>query len=298
MLKETITAYKALSDIQKQFIKTRRVNDLKTPDDWLVLLGKLGEYDRYGDMLRRFLGKIAIAGFILTMVTFFVFISMSVGALFIGGICLLLLICSIFAAFSYFILKSKDIPNSLRQVVIPLISILRVEIDGAQKINLKLDLRGAKLNRKMIGSEKKGGKGFFGDYPKIVETNYKDQWLEISAPLADKNKLNCQVTDFVCHRKITKRGRSGKIKTKFKDKTKTLIDVQLGLDGDKYIANEEIDKSKQSVTVKTGPKRQVVRAKQTVKTIGEINNLKPAHILDTISRAYMKVNSKSIQGGS
>jgi hypothetical protein len=123
-------------------------------------------------------------------------------------------------------------------------------------LRLSADLRGGMIKEKCT-DERKPSKGTFS-YPKIQETHYLDPWLSGSAALADGSTLRWKVVDRIRVRRITKRTARGKIKTKYKHKSRRMLEVSLGLRHKAYQVKVEPDGGQQ-VQLRRGERRDALR---------------------------------------
>jgi len=149
--------------------------------------------------------------------------------LWVGGIALLA--CGI----PWLYLRWRDLPNVLREFVYPIVRLVAEDVKPGGTASLHLDLTGFNRRDKKIDSRPVSGRS---NYVKAVDTFYEDPWFQGSAKLSDGSNLQWQIVDRVRIRKITKRGQSGKLKSKTKSKTKRRMEISLGARKDVYRVTE------------------------------------------------------------
>lgn len=114
------------------------------------------------------------------------------------------------------------LPPRTIDVVVPLIGVLCEDLAPGKTLGVTADLRGYRL------PEKTGPSRELPVRPPVrsaTEWLCVDPWLRLRASLRDGSVLEISVTDRIRHRRVTKRSRSGKLKTKTKLKEVQLIRV-------------------------------------------------------------------------
>ena len=275
--------YKALDSEQKQLIQVKTIEASRTPADWLTFLQKVSEFDRIGDGARSAAGKIGGVFAVLALVFLFApAMSSFIGGIFYFSVEAILLFIAIFNGVAYFRLKKNDLPNRLRQFIVPVISVLREDMDANESLNLKMDLRGPTIPEKE--HDELPGEG---GYPSVTITNFIDPWFSGTASLADGSALNWQATDYVRRRKIKKRNSRGKIKYKTKYKVQTVIDTRLGLRSESYTPQTSTTDSE--VVLKAGEKKNQLRVRRGVEST-DPNAIPDFEIfLSAVTDAYKQV---------
>ncbi|RKQ87189.1 hypothetical protein C8N24_5209 [Solirubrobacter pauli] len=177
-------AFNALSPEQQDIVRARRFSGARTPDEWLALLGPVAEYDRQADKLRTEGG-----GF-----------------------------------FERRYARKTDIPNSLRKFALPLLPILREDMEADAPLELWVDLTGPLQSPKAVRHSEPYKKGA---YRKVVDTFYDDPWFQSRTRFADGSQLQFAVIDHVRSTFKEKRNPRGKIKRKTKNKKKIEMTVTL-----------------------------------------------------------------------
>ena len=282
--------YNSLTPDQKRIIEEKQIEGDYTPGEWLALLRQLAEYDRYGDSVRKVIsrtGKISIVAIIVTLFigivfeTFFLFFI----ALIIGA-----------AALVFYLLKKRsDLPNKLRRFAVPLISILREEMEPAEPLYLRMDFRSGTIKEKETAylgpDETKARYRRPANVLKVKETHYTNAWMEGRARLTGGSILEWQIVDNTRQRNITKRGSSGKTKFKTKYKVKTLIDARLQLPREDYAllpGGAGLVRG-EKVATRSGEKRNLIRVRRAIisSTVDPEPDLR--RFLDLVAGAFRRV---------
>ena len=211
------------SILKKHFHEVRRSKTLEGEypiDEWLERLRYMADQDQSGDRMRGWATRAMILCFVGLFISFFV------GSI---DVALILILLAPILVVIYFLLNRLDVPNRLRDSVLPLLTILREDASPKGTLYLKVDLNGPEKKTKHLKeSESKGASR------KVVETYFKDPWLQGRILFCDGNLLKWEVTDLVRRRKVRKTNYRGKTKTKTKYKIKTRLDVSLGVRRDRY----------------------------------------------------------------
>jgi hypothetical protein len=118
---EVKSAFKALTTEQQAIVKQRRVAGERSPDEWLRLLGPVGEFDRLTDAVRQGGGGFWARRFA----------------------------------------RKHDVPNGLRSFALLLMAILREDHDPATPLALDIDLTGALQHPKLTRSSQPYKKGAY-----------------------------------------------------------------------------------------------------------------------------------------
>lgn len=280
--------YRALRPDQLELLSKKQMSASRTPAEWISYLGGLAAYDRTADALRRAAGWSILIALVLGFVV----------AGILDNLLLFLpfLLLMIIAIILYFRLKRDDLPNSMRQTILPLVALLREEMESDAQLHLRFDLTGARRKEKQQGA---GRPLPPGRYIKGTETIYKDHWFEGKGTLADGTAAEWSVTDMIREREVTKQGRSGKIKTKTKHKVRRLLDVRVGLRQEDYAladATQSGGKGRDRVAIKEGEKRNVVKLRRIVNENRIDAPFDPRHIFDLLAGAYNRVTLNQIEG--
>lgn len=130
-------------------------------------------------------------------------------------------------------LQSVAYLENCKDFLFPLLTLMNEEMLPNTKIDLEFDGR-SPLHRAFF-KEKKFGIWFF----KPGYVNYNQQWLKGKLTFCDQTKLLFEIEKFVSQIKTTKVRKSGKIKTKVKDKTWELIRLKMVVPKEKYIRSKK-----------------------------------------------------------
>jgi hypothetical protein len=228
---ETYRAYRALTPEQRRLLKEKRVTGERTPAQWLGLLAGLAAYDRQADAVRTWT-TIAMIGAPL-LVLF--------GVLF-GGIALgyeslafpvafgLALVTAAPLVVLFFALRATDLAIQLREVVVPLVSLIGEDLRANATLRLGLDLRGGAAKDKLSATppaRKERGRA-------IRERVFRDPWMTGAVTLRDGARLRWRVTDEVREYRISRRNARGKTKTKTKFRVDSRVLAALDLPAARY----------------------------------------------------------------
>lgn len=270
-------SYNQLSAEQRGLIDAKHIQASHTPEEWVQLLAEVASFDQSGDAQRKKIGWGCGISVVFTIILAIAFIPLA-PVPFIAVIVLLVI---------YLRMKKHDVPNQLRESVLPLVALLREDLDPAEPLELSVDLRAGNRDSTKVRSRDLSGTG----YPKVVETFYDNGWLSGRGVLVDGASVEWSVTDHIRERKVTKRNPRGKIKTKHKYKVRRLIDMRVGLRRDSYAVNAEAGASGLKTSLKEGEKRNVFKLRRQIVVAGVPNpHLEPGAVIDTLAGAYRRVN--------
>ncbi|MEW6126394.1 MAG: hypothetical protein AB1757_04960 [Acidobacteriota bacterium] len=288
---KALQAQQALTPEQKLFVKERMVEGTTTPDDWLVLFGKVAEYDSLRDSSSKTVGWMGCGG-CAGLVLLFI---LGVSNVILFPIFVIALI--IFIGVSVILGKHrKDVPNHLRLFVVPLLSVLREEMRRGESLYLRLDLRGGTVADKLHSNQlSKKGQQLQASGSKIKEEFFQDVWLTGSARLADGTQLQMRVVDRIRKREEGKRRSSGKYKTKTKHKIKSRLEARLQFKRAKYTFDKTGLKAatNEKVNVQSDTGKDTVRLRRTVLSTDLNRPAKLYDFLDLLAKAYKQVKPVS-----
>ncbi|MCI0489058.1 MAG: hypothetical protein L0229_20900 [Blastocatellia bacterium] len=282
--------YNSLTPDQRRILEEKQIEGNYTPGEWLALLRQLAEYDRHGDAVRKVVKKMGCASGILVVATFIIGIVFETFFLFF-----IALIIGVVALVLYFVKKRSDLPNKLRRFALPLISILREEMEQGVPLYLRMDFRSGTIKEKETAylgpDETKARYRRPSNVLKVKETHYTNAWMEGRARLTGGSILEWQIVDNTRQRKITKKGSSGKTKFKTKYKVKTIIDARLGLPREDYalMPGGPTAHQGEKVATRTGEKRNLIRVRRAKQssTVDPEPDLK--EFLDLVAGAFRRV---------
>ncbi|GAB4398116.1 MAG: hypothetical protein OHK0053_16020 [Microscillaceae bacterium] len=136
-----------MNEEQKQVIRNRGLDSHHTPAYWLHFFEDMVAFDQLADQIRPRLGNtaasiLAIGGFANIFVAAFTLSNEAITLYFILQT-ILVGVLSIGIGFwvLYAFLKKRDIPNYLRQFIVPLLVVLNEEMSADKEIRLRFDLR-------------------------------------------------------------------------------------------------------------------------------------------------------------
>jgi len=282
----TLSSYWALTPDQKHFLRERQIDDAQPLDTWHAFFAPLAKYDLHGDKAQKIAGiaagVAAVSAFGAFMMGFFLPIGLSLIVLFIISLAI------------YFTLKKNNVPDVLREFLLPVLAVLQQDLPPGEPVHLCLDLGGLTDAKQTEPPPHATDYPSQSGYPRIRETYFADPWLTGGTQLVDGSRLTWDITDRVRKRKVTKRNPRGKIKTKHKYKTKRRIDVRLQAPAYHYALNPiETHGIDVEVSTRPGTKRNAVKARRTITTKGEgfygIPSMDPQPFLDTVAYAYRGV---------
>jgi hypothetical protein len=134
-----------------------------------------------------------------------------------------------------------DLSDNLRVCVLPMLYVFREDVEPGEPMELTLDLRKPMAREKLVREEK--------PRERLTETYYSDPWMSADAVLVDGSRLRWSVVDTLRHRSVTKKGRSGKWKTKTKLSKKCAVDVELTVRNKSYeVSGGEAGEKKTTLT--------------------------------------------------
>ncbi len=215
---ETLAA--TLSPTQQKVLAQKKLEGSYTPSKLIKLMKKLVRYDQQNDSLRAALKKRQLFCFIGGFLLFFVSIFVSAILESFAPLTIALSMAAVFFLFGARAysksnrLKQKDLSNDWREFVFPFASLMKEEVLPQSKMNLSID--GRSPFEKVFFVEKVKKEKYIG---RSYE-HYRQPWLRGNLTFADHTRLFFESDKYVSKIKITKRGRSGKIKTKQKEKMK------------------------------------------------------------------------------
>lgn len=215
----TLKIYETLNQEQKLFADRKKIDTSMKLKRWLDFLQPLAQMDRLNDESRR-KKKIGIGFLIFGIVLSFIFTI----AFFPLGILLILMVVLLIIQISKLKkLKKMDIGNHLRLFLMPFIVVMKEEADANSQLKITFDAAPAVAKEKISNETASKGSGL----PRIKSTFYTHPWLNLRAMLADSTVVLLEFEDIVRKSRITKRGSSGKIKTKTKLKIKHRLSAKV-----------------------------------------------------------------------
>jgi len=282
-----IQVWRSLNAEQKQILVDKRIDASRSVDELLALMKPLAACDTLADKSRTKLGCSFALAIVITIVAFFFLTNVSFAVAVIGG--LVLAAVAIALGYFYFWTKKIDISNNFRQFVIPVLSVFREDIDPGRPVNIKLDLS-SPTHKTKLQSESEPYK--HGVYHKVIDSIYRDPWMEADAVLVDGTKLSWSVTDVIRERKKTKRNARGKYKTKTKYSKKTNLEVSVGLRRKTYDVSAPAD-----AELSSDEKRSVVKVERQIQSVS-LDPIVPRALVDLVADVYRNASLTKKEAGA
>ena len=205
-------------------LDARCVDAALPPEEWLATLAELDAHDRAvaaqrARAKRRFWLVFAL-GLLLAVLGF------AVDPLLGAALLVLWLVAVLALGARRSRLARGDLPDLLAHTIVPLVALLREDIEPRTPLRLALDVRPCVRDATYVSATEPYKKGV---YHKVVDTFHVQPWLLAELELVDGSQVAIAATDHVRHRKQTKRNPRGKIKTKTKIAVKTDLRVTVRL---------------------------------------------------------------------
>jgi hypothetical protein len=248
---ELKSAYKALSREQQALIEDGKVSGARSVDDWIAFLEPVAEFDRQADSARQYGSG---AGF-----------------------------------FTRRYARKKDVANGLRELVLPLLPILREDHDPEKPLELSLDLTGATEDHKEV---RKSDSYKTQRHFRVIDTFYDDTWLECRARFVDGADVRLAVIDHTRSSKRWRRNPRGKIKVKRKNKKKIELSVTLSAPRRNYAVSgaEHMARGVKKASVVPEDDRTVVKLTRALEVRREDASPAVDQVLELIAAAYERVD--------
>jgi hypothetical protein len=290
---KALQSYQSLTSDQKIFVKEKRIEGSYTPEQWLAFFTRIAEYDSLRDASSKAFAWLGCVSILLLIV------------LIVVGIITIFLLPLTFLALILFIVMTvvfersrKNVPNHLRQFIIPWLLILREEMEPEELMFLRVDLSDATGQDKLFSEQlspsaqrlQKAGS-------KITEKFFSNQWLAGAAELADGTKLQWQIFERIRQRSEGRKRTSGKYKTKIKHKIKARVQIAMQFKRKDYSLKPfRLNTATEKIEAKNGSSRDRISVRRSlVRTrFDEPPPLKV--LLDVIATAYKKATPNQ-QGG-
>jgi len=221
--------YNTLDKEQVQFIQSKTIDTTNKLKWWVDFLRPVAQMDKLNDYRR----KKKSAGIILIIILLVLSLFFGFGYPMIFIVSIIMVVLLIIQIKKVNKLTSLDIGNHLRMFLMPLIIVLKEESDENAKAHIKFDASSPVSAKKLVKSINDTNKG----YPKIKTEIYNHPWLDADLLLADGTIMKFDFNDLVVKKRITKRGTSGKIKTKNKIKIKHNLCMKISFRKDHYQVN-------------------------------------------------------------
>jgi hypothetical protein len=229
----------------------------------------------------------AMAAFFATIITFIVLAANGFNA-WLAPLPIVSLLTAVVSASRSRRLRKLTLAQKLPRVVVPLLAVLREEVDAGTPVTLELDLRPATLPEKLTGTES------LPDHPpfyKVSARLFRDAWMTGRCQLDNGARLAWSVTSEV--REINRRKRTpGKTKFQTKVKNRNLLTVSVALPKDSFaFADPTGDAAGRGQgQVKVGDKRDTLTLTRVVKT-DSADPADAAQLLDTMADAFRRARA-------
>lgn len=248
-LVKAVKAWQSLTPEQKHIVNKRTVSGHHTPEEWLKLFKGLALFDTYRD-----------EGMSTFRYFYFGSIGLGIFLAFIHPAMILLGLVFLFVSIAFHsTMSGRDLPNVLRQFVVPLVAVLKEEMKEGEKLSLTIDLSKKKLNRAKL---LKTIPPLTEKLPRVKKWEYGYLLMKARGRLADGVILDWTIGDTITKKRTEKISVSGKYKTKVKYKTKSQFLVQLSFVKTKYqVPNLPKDSAHARYGLKPGGKRDTIRLK-------------------------------------
>lgn len=203
--------------------KSKSITGAYRPETWLQLLYYLSHHEAGRKRSERF-------GFGCS------FMALLVGVLFTLvlasplPVCLMGMLVGIILIGFLWMNNRKRLPEFavLHDTVLPIVQAVRADMHPHAQLFLSIDLRPS------IDPDKQVTKIDHRDARKTIDTFYEDRWLVGRAKLADGSRLRWELIDRLRKRQTTFRRSGGRVKTKTKQRTKTVVAVRLKVPTQRY----------------------------------------------------------------
>jgi hypothetical protein len=264
-------AWKALTEEQRQLIAQGQVTLSRPIDETIALLKPIADMDKLlGTGGCATLGCTTFAAIFLGIAGNSAIIAAGLPSWLTYVWLALWAVVFLFTLVMYLKTRNIDVSDNLRNAVMPMLYVLRDDIDPQRPVELTLDLRAPMAKEKLLRTEK--------PRERMTETFYNDAWIAADATLIDGSRLRWSVVDTIRHRSVTKKGRSGKWKTKTKDSKKCSVDVELTVRNKSY----EVEGGE------AGEKKTSLSASKTMK-LASANAVDPQVVLEVITDVFRRV---------
>jgi hypothetical protein len=215
-----------LTPEQQTFLKTRKYEGRQTMKQWLELFHGLAVLDTHGDKVRAKAKNIWIIALVFAIISLFIV------AVFPFILILTIILLAVFIYYLTIFLKLNkiDLSNHLREQVYPFLAAIKDDLSEKEKIKMTLDFSDATDKKYLVQTIPNSSKR----YPKITTYFYKLPYFSANFTLQDGAEVEFEADDLIRKRDITKRGSSGKIKSKVKYKIKHSYDLKIAFPKSRY----------------------------------------------------------------
>jgi len=286
-----------LSDLnprQRRVLAEKRLAESLPLGELLGILQPLARLDRTLARSGMRLAVIAMLAFFTTVITFIV-LAVNGFPSWLIPVPVASLVLLVLAASRARRLAKMTLAQKLPRLVVPLLAVLKEEVDATAPVTLAVDLTAAQLPQKLAGTQD------LPDAPpfyKISARLYRDAWMTGQCQLANGARLAWSVTAEL--REISRRKRGGgkvKFQTKVKNRSLFTVSIALPKDGFAFAPPSGAASVPADGRLKVGAKRDTLTLTRVVKT----NSAEPpdaAHLLDTMADAFRRARAVDKAAGA
>jgi hypothetical protein len=282
-----LQAYRSLSAEQKHALRDKKIQMNRPIGELLDFLKPLAVCDTMADAVRTKLGCTFGVGIVLTIAA--VIFAMNAWTIAVTLLVVVVLALTIALGWLWSWTRRIDVSNNFRKFVLPVLSVLREDIDPAHPVHVDLDLTSPTAPNK---KQSEGAPFKHGAYHKIIDTMYADDWMTVDARLVDGTKLSWHVSDSIRERKKTKKNPRGKIKTKTKYAKKTDLEVSISLLKKTYALHAPSDGEMTS-----DEKRNTISMQRRVRS-ASLDPIDPRALLDLVADVFRGTTPAAKEAGA
>ncbi|MDM8515441.1 hypothetical protein QUF76_04520 [Desulfobacterales bacterium HSG16] len=174
----------------------------------------------------------------------------------------------------------RDLDDGFRVYLFPLLRALSDDIKKNKKISIEMDFF---PTDKKIFKKSKSDKYQKGVYHKCYDTLYERDYLKMTLPLHDGNRLVVSVRDSLIEAQMTKKNPRGKIKTKRKYKKQVMTyTIRLKVSAKKYRCKKELIETNLKDNIKKVDIKQTMKGPVLV-IVGVVKSKREKKFPDTIT---------------
>ncbi len=260
-----MSLYRKLSAEQQKAIRQRVLFGKHSIRGWLRLLHGLAQFDERRDSAAAWLYTATVVTVMFALASAYIVAaeyldeSRASGTAVVALVVLGILSVGLLRASR--ILWTGDLPNHLRSVVYPLLRVLAEETSANARVEMTHRLLGRTHKKNLIAGPTKLTKLRPG-WRSAKETRYLDDWLLLDAYLADRTRLKLRISDLTTRYDITKRGSSGKIKSKTKYKVRTRVSAH-------FLAPGSSEWTKRAIALKSKNESEIIPVRAVLHLIAD-----------------------------
>ena len=211
----------------KSILKTKKISGSFQIKNLRKILQQLKEVDNRAEQKK---GRYIVMIFILVIVLFISLITVNIWFIAPAATIFTIVILLTFLA------NKQDIPDETKNFTIPLLDLLKDDIEKKKAIKIEASL--IKIDSKK-NLQSKGEPYKSGVYHKCIDSLYEQEFLKLNLPFTDGNSLLIDGHYNLKKTEKTKKTARGKIKTKDKYKKKIIFLFKLTINPLKYKLKDE-----------------------------------------------------------